>query len=248
MKLAAVLACRNQSARLYAKPLQNLDVNKGVSILDYLIGQLKQRTEIDAIVLAISEKEENLIYKNVAKRHGVPFVLGDDNDVLGRLIKGAKLVKADQILRVTTESPYTYFNNLPEIYRYHCGNKIDFSGTKGLPDGAFFEIISLAALEASWEAGKKQHRSELCSMYIFEHPEEFKIRIHDVPAKLARKDIRLTVDWPEDLIVMRAIYEGLKLSPAKPHSIAAIIEFLDKHPKLNAVNSWIDSGIGRIWD
>ena len=50
MMLAAVLACRNQSSRLYGKPLQHLDVDRRVSILDYLVAQLRQRPEIGAIV------------------------------------------------------------------------------------------------------------------------------------------------------------------------------------------------------
>ena len=41
-KLIAALACRNFSHRLYGKPLQNLDANKNVTILDYLIRKLKK--------------------------------------------------------------------------------------------------------------------------------------------------------------------------------------------------------------
>ena len=36
-KLVAALACRNQGTRLYGKPLQNLDIDKGITILDYMI-------------------------------------------------------------------------------------------------------------------------------------------------------------------------------------------------------------------
>ena len=32
-KLVAALACRNQGTRLYGKPIQNLDVKKGITIL-----------------------------------------------------------------------------------------------------------------------------------------------------------------------------------------------------------------------
>ena len=134
MKLAAVLACRNQSSRLYAKPLQNLDVKSSVSILDYMVAQLKKYSEINDIVLAISKNEENSIYMKVAESHSIPSIIGDDNDVLARLIKGAEAVNADHVLRVTTESPYPYMDNLSEIYKYHCDNNIDYSVTKGLPD------------------------------------------------------------------------------------------------------------------
>lgn len=247
MRLAAVLACRNQSSRLYAKPLQNLDVKNGASILSYMIAQLKKYSEINDIVLAISENEENSIYSKISIAHGLPYVIGDDDDVLARLIKGAESVKADHVLRVTTESPYTYMDNLSEIYKYHYDNNIDYSVTKGLPDGAYFEIISLSALKMSWDEGSTKHRSELCTLYIFENKDKFKLAQHDVPLTLQRKDIRLTIDWPEDLIVMRQVYEALKLSPDVKLNFEAVIKYLDENPKINAINNWIDSGIGRVW-
>jgi spore coat polysaccharide biosynthesis protein SpsF len=247
MKLAAVLACRNQSARLYAKPLQNLDVKNNVTILDYMIGQIKLNKTIDKIVLAISEQPENLIYKEIAGRHGLPYVTGSDRDVLLRLIKGGELAGADHILRVTTESPYTYYDTLPEVYEYHCKNGCDYSVISGVPDGAYYELIKLDAFKKSWDLGADKHRSELCTLYIFEHQDQFKIMKHNCKKKFERQDIRLTVDWPEDLIVMRAIYEGVNLSSSVLLDFNSVIEFLDKYPKINAINNWIDSGIGRIW-
>lgn len=247
MKLVAVLACRNQSSRLYAKPLQNLDVDGNVSILEYLIAQIRLRKEIAEIVLAVSEEKENTGYVQFAGKRHIPYVMGSDRDVLARLISGARLAKATHVLRVTTESPYIYFDNLPQVYQAHCEGGIDYSVTTGVPDGSFYEIISLTALEESWERGDQRHRSELCTLYIFEHQEKFKISRVPCPAAFNRPDMRLTVDWPEDLIVLREIYQGLKLDPQKPLNYAAVIEFLAAHPKISAINQWIDSGTGRIW-
>ena len=41
-KLVAALACRNQGSRLYGKPLQNLDVENGIRIIDNIIQVLKK--------------------------------------------------------------------------------------------------------------------------------------------------------------------------------------------------------------
>lgn len=248
MKLAAVLACRNQSSRLYAKPLQNLDVDNQVTILDYLIAQLRRYRDINEIVLAISEKKENEIYVEYAKRHRLPYILGDDDDVLARLIRGAEYVGADQVFRVTTESPYPYMDMFPQVYRKHCEEGFDFSCIAGVPDGANFELIIRDALQRSWNQGTKKHRSELCTLYIFEHKDAFRIIQHDAPKHLQRNDMRLTVDWPEDLIVMRYIYKELHLTPETPLSFNAVIQLLDAHPKVNKINNWIDSGMGKIWD
>jgi len=247
VRLAAVLACRNKSSRLYAKPLQNLDVKNNVTILDYLVAQLKKYPEINQIVLGISETEENRVYIELAESYKIPYVLGDDCDVLSRLIKGGELVGADHLFRVTTESPYTCLDDLSEIYKHHCVNHMDYSTVKELPDGSFYEIISMDALRQSWRDGDSRHRSELCTLYIFENRDKFRIVQHEPQRELRRKDLRLTVDWPEDLIVMRKIYEDLELSPEKKHSLGKIIHYLDAHPKINSINNWIDSGTGRIW-
>lgn len=247
MKLAAVLACRNKSSRLYAKPLQNLDVKNSITILDYLVTQLKKCQQISQIVLAISENEENSIYVRLAESRNIPCVLGDDRDVLSRLIKGAEVAGANLVFRVTTECPYTYLDNLPDVLKYHQVNRMDYSTTKDLPNGSEYEIISLDALKKSWSEGDARHRSELCSLYIFENQDKFRIVKHDPPEMLGRKEIRLTVDWPEDLIVVRKIYEDLKLSREKAHSLRDIIRYLDANPKINAVNNWIDTGTSRIW-
>ena len=66
-RLVAALACRNQSARLYAKPLQNLDIEKGLSVLEYLLQLIGQFKIIDEIVLGISESNENLAFVELAK-------------------------------------------------------------------------------------------------------------------------------------------------------------------------------------
>ena len=220
---------------------------KGVTILDYMINQIKMQPLVEDIVLAISDQEENNMYKAIAKKHGIKYVTGSDKDVLKRLITGAELVGADNILRVTTESPYTYYDLFDQVYKHHCENGIEYSVISGVPDGAFFEFFTIDSLRKSWNRGSDKHRSELCSLYIFENQNEFKIAKHLPAEGLARLDMRLTVDWPEDLIVLREIYKGLNLDSKKQLEFKRVIEFLDNNPKINTINNWIDSGIGRVW-
>ena len=66
-KLVAALACRNQGTRLYGKPIQNLDIDEGVRIIDNVISCLKSVKSIEEVVLGISEGIENEIFINIAK-------------------------------------------------------------------------------------------------------------------------------------------------------------------------------------
>jgi spore coat polysaccharide biosynthesis protein SpsF len=241
-RVVAALACRVQSKRLYAKPLQLIGDK---TILEHQLDQLRRAPQIDEIVLAISEGTENCPFLDIAKKHGLKYVLGDQRDVLHRLILAGRVGKATLVFRVTTECPYLYLDNIGELVDAHIKNDNDLTVCERLPEGTYFELINLKALERSHAEGDDRYRSEFCTRYIFDHPEWFKIGKHTPPTPLQRPDIRLTVDYPEDLIVMRNIYDALKATTPIP--IRSIIEFLDRHPEIKAINSQVDATGGRIW-
>jgi spore coat polysaccharide biosynthesis protein SpsF len=81
---------------------------------------------------------------------------------------------------------------------------------------------------------------------MFEHPELYKTLRFQAPPAVRRPDLRLTVDYPEDLIVCREIAMALgKEGPL--FSLESIVAYLDAHPSLNAINKKIEAGVGRIW-
>lgn len=230
-KLVATLACRNQGSRLYGKPLQNLDIASGSTILDHMVLCLKQTPEIGGIVLGISEGIHNMPFIDVARSHEIDFIIGDQKDVLLRLIQCCKRGGGTDAFRVTTESPYFAWELIERAWQTHLDEDNDVTVCDGLPEGCHFEIYKLSALEASHERGEPKHRSELCSLYIRENQSDFKVRVIDMPAHWERMDHRLTVDYPEDLVVCRAVYEALKDSAPK-FKMDSILEVLDSRDDL----------------
>ena len=148
-KLVAAIACRNQGTRLYGKPLQNLDVNNGIRIIDNVIDCLKTIDIIDEIVLGISEGVENEVFKSIAKQHQIKFIIGDEDDVLQRLILCGDKANATDIFRITSESPFLYFEAVNSIWDSHVINNRDVSFYEDVVDGVGFEIISLNSLKLS---------------------------------------------------------------------------------------------------
>ena len=233
-KLVAALACRNQGSRLYGKPLQNLDVNKGVRIIDNIIDGLKALDCIDSIVLGISEGEENEVFKTVAKEKGIEYIVGDQIDVLHRLVLCGEKVQATDVFRVTSESPFLYHQAVEKTWEQHCVQNNDATFFDDIIDGCGFEFIQLSALKKSHQDGEAKHRSELCTLYIREHLNDFKVEKIKADAHLNRKDLRLTVDNPEDLVVCRKIYS--EFVQKTPHiELEDIISFLDKNADLKAL-------------
>jgi spore coat polysaccharide biosynthesis protein SpsF len=225
------LACRNQGSRLYGKPLQNLDVERGIRILDNIVACLRSLPCIEEVVLGISEGRENEVFMDIADQMGVPWIIGDQTDVLQRLIQCAESGGATDVFRVTSESPFLYFEPVEEMWRRHRDESWDATFLWDIIDGAGCEIYTLEALRKSWERGSARHRSELCSLYVRENPDEFAVLRIEAPPELRRKDLRLTVDYPEDLVVCRSAYMAFReRAPRIP--VEDVVRFLDERPQL----------------
>lgn len=246
-KLVACLACRNQGSRLYGKPLQNLDIEKRLSVLEYMIASIRTYEPVSAIVLGISEGADNIVFADIANKLGIPFIIGSEEDVLHRLIQCCEKVRGTDIFRLTTESPYTYFEPISAAWEQHLNQGSDLTALDNLPDGSGFEIIRLDAYKRSWELGLPRHRSELCSLYIRENKCDFKIDYIDVPPEIRRTDIRLTIDYPEDLVLCRAVYQEFKhFAPRIP--LAKVIDFIDSNPHLKAlVDHYVEAGLKTMY-
>lgn len=233
-RLVVALACRINGSRLYGKPLQLLDIAGRVSVLDHMITMLTSEPAIAEVVLGVADAGVNEVFHDVAAARGIRSIRGDERDVLGRLIQCADAGQATDVFRVTSESPFTYMEAVADAWQRHVQHGNDVTVTDGLPDGANFEIFTREALERSHANGDARHRSELCSLYIREHRDQFQVEIVPTPASLQRPLLRLTIDYPEDLIVCRAVYDALReTAPRLP--LARIIQVLDQRPDLSAL-------------
>lgn len=246
-RLVAAIACRNQGSRLYGKPVQNLDVERGIRIIDNIISCLETIDCIDEIVLGISEGVENEVFKSIADEKGLRYVVGDQIDVLSRLVNCGLLGSATDVFRVTSESPFLYFDPVEELWQRHQEEGVDATFLDELIDGCGFEIISLKALQESHAKGEQRHRSELCTLYIRENHKDFRVIKANAPATLARKDLRLTVDNPEDLAICRAIY-GVFKNSAPRISVPDVVKFLDANPKLIEMTApFVEAGYATMY-
>jgi spore coat polysaccharide biosynthesis protein SpsF len=163
------------------------------------------------------------------------------------LIQCCEAVGGTDIFRVTTESPFMYFEAIEKAWQQHVEGNYDFSMLDNLPDGSGVEIIKLDAYKYSWTNGEDRHRTELCSLYIRENKNKFRIQEIEAPKEVKRMDIRLTIDYPEDLILCRAVYQRFKeKAPLIP--LSDIIQFLDQNPKLKElVQPFVEEGLQTMY-
>jgi sialic acid synthase SpsE/spore coat polysaccharide biosynthesis protein SpsF (cytidylyltransferase family) len=175
---------------------------------------------------------------------GIGYYAGDEEDVLDRFVQCAKKFNATQIVRATSENPLMYVEELDELIEDHLQKQADFTYTDKLPLGCFIEIISFAALQKSHEQGEKKHHTELVTLFINEHKDQFKINQHTAPPHLQRPDYRLTVDTEDDLKLMNIIYDRIK---DEFIPLSKVITLLDSEPELVKINGHIPIGESRVW-
>jgi len=251
-----VVSARMASSRCPGKALAPLAARP---LLEVLLDRMAGVRGVDGVVLATSVNAENDPLVVTARRAGFEVFRGDEDDVLRRHVDGARALGADHVVRVTGDNPLTDVETIELLVARHLREGADYTYVPGdaLLMGILAEVISRDALERSWERGDARHRSELMTLYIKEHPEEFKIVTAELPAGLYRPDYRLTVDEPEDVRLMQEIF-GRLAAPGRRVTTREAISLLDREPALARINSHLrhkaanlrsvalDAGIGKI--
>lgn len=242
MIAAAVIACRLESSRLFGKPMQRVG---GTTILEHLVGRLRKVRSLASIVLALSDAPGKAVFIEFARQHGLPYVVGDEKNVLSRMIAAAHSVAADIVIRHTSDNPFPYWENLDELIELHEREGADLTVTTGLPLGTYVEVISTTALERSALEGDDRHRGEFCDLFIVENPDKFEILKVKAPDDVSGPQYRLTVDTPMDLMMMAALCEQAG-RPAGLLSLKEIVDVLRCYPHIAGINLGVPGK--HIWE
>jgi spore coat polysaccharide biosynthesis protein SpsF len=250
-----VVSARMASSRCPGKALAPL---AGRPLIEVLLDRMAGVRGVDGVVLATSVKAENDPLVEVARRAGFEVFRGDEEDVLRRHLDCARALGADHVVRVTGDNPLTDVETIESLVARHRPEAADYTYVPGdaLLMGILAEVVSRSALERSWERGDARHRSELMTLYIKEHPQEFAIVTAELPPGLYRPEYRLTVDEPEDVRLMQEVFSRLA-APGRRVNTREAIALLDREPALARINAHLrhqaanlrsvalDAGIGK---
>ena len=235
MSVLILVSARMASSRCPGKALAPL---AGRPLLEVLLDRMAAVRGVDGVVLATSVSPENDALVEVARRAGFESFRGDEDDVLRRHVDCARTLGADHVVRVTGDNPLTDVETIERLVARHLQDGADYTYVPGdaLLMGILAEVISRSALERSWERGEARHRSELMTLYIKEHPQEFKVVTAELDPGLYRPEYRLTVDEPEDVRLMQEIFARLG-GPGRRLTTREAIELLDREPALPRLNA-----------
>lgn len=236
MKATAIIQARSGSARLPDKVLLKV---MGKTILEYVLERIGKAKNIEGIIVATTQKEEDARIVDLVESLGVKTYRGPDEDVLDRYYQAARSFRIKHIIRITADCPLIdpwIIDNVIEMYfkskADYCSNTLK----ETFPDGEDVEVLNFNALYSAWKNTRLLSEREHVTPYIKKNSDMFKLVNFENNIDLSNK--RWTLDTKEDFEFIKAILEGLY--PVKPYFKSKdILEFLKNNPHLEEINKGI---------
>lgn len=208
MKIIGTIEARMGSSRLPGKTLA--EIYRGEVLLGMVVKRFKQCKEIDDVWVATTDTQQDDVIANWCEKNSVCCYRGSENDVLDRVVKTALSAKADAIVQMGADSAYLDFILIDTLvkkykhggYDYVC-NDLELT----YPLGIYCHVVKVSALtELNARNDLTGKDREDVVRYLWEHPEKYALLNVPAPMELRCPELRLTIDYREDMEQARAVY------------------------------------------
>lgn len=236
-RIVATIEARMTSSRLPGKVLADIG---GGPALALMVHRLSRSQVIDAICIATTTNADDDVIAELAADLGTECFRGSEDDVLGRVLGAAEATSADLIVETTGDCPMIDpaivdacilgFLAKPEVD--YCSNNLERTFPRGLDTQVFPTTVLADVAARTDDAADREH----VSLYIYEHPERYRLRTLTATSALRRPELRWTVDVPEDLALVQAVVDAL----GPDFCSVDVIDFLDAHPEVAALNAHVE--------
>jgi spore coat polysaccharide biosynthesis protein SpsF len=230
----AVIQARMSSRRLPGKVAADLG---GEPLLARVIARAQASRLVDDVVVAVADEPGREVIEQIAAKSQSATFPGSPSDVLDRTYRAAQSANADVVVRITSDDPFKDPAIIDDVLSTLLDDPdTDYASntlTPTFPEGLDVECMRFAALERAWAEAKKPSEREHVTPFIWKHPERFVLR--NVRSIRDYSHLRWTIDYREDLLFARAVYE--QLAPETLFGMNAVLELLAEHPELESINS-----------
>lgn len=238
MKVVAIVQARTGSTRLPRKVLADL---AGAPMLQRVLTRLGRCRLLDEVVVATTDQPGDDVLAELCQQRGWPFHRGSEQDVLDRYYQTASAHHAEVVVRITSDCPLIeptvvdrvvdeFLQRQPRVS--YASNVIP---NRTYPRGLDTEVFSFAALERAWREDTQEAFREHVTPYLYNNPELFSV--HCVEHEEDLSHLRWTVDTPEDMELVRRIYEALGGDGFSWDEVRAL---LDRHPQWSEINRHVE--------
>lgn len=225
----AILQARCSSTRLPGKVLKPL---LGTPMILRQLERIYRCETLDRVVVATSVHPSDDDLVDVLLKNGVEVRRGSLDDVLSRFLEIAEELAPDSIVRLTGDNPLTDPQVIDAVVRSHVASGADYSSNsrvRTFPYGLDVECMRTGALLALQQFDLRSDEKEHVTPGIYNRPQLFDI--NSVTQTTNHSDLRWSVDYPEDLAFVEAVYQALyESNPA--FNQADVVSLIGRNPKL----------------
>lgn len=232
MEIGCIIQARMGSTRLPGKVLEELEAGK--TCLEYVIQQLEDVFDIKNIVIATTFLEEDDVIEKFCVERGINVFRGEPKNVLDRYYNCAKEFSIQNIVRITSDCPLIDPKIVLELIKKMKTGEFDYVSNvlnRTFPIGLDTEIFTFHALEQSWKVAQLQSEKEHVTPFIKKNPKSFKQ--YNLESDKNKSNIRVTLDVPEDLMLIRNIVSKIS---NRPILYKDLMELFEREPEILAIN------------
>jgi spore coat polysaccharide biosynthesis protein SpsF len=235
MNIIAIIQARMGSTRLPGKVLKDLG---GDTVLARVVRRVERSEEINRVVVATSDASCDDAIVEECTRLGVDCFRGSEDDVLDRYYRAAASLSPEVIVRITSDCPAIDGGIVDKTIRTFCEEHADYASNaleRTYPRGLDNEVLTLATLERCWREAKHPYQRAHVTPYVYENPSLF--RMVSVKGEADYSRHRWTLDTPEDLDFLRALYG--RLGNRDDFSWREALAVVEREPDLAEMNRHI---------
>lgn len=230
-KICATIEARMTSSRLPGKVLMDYC---GKSNLQHIIERLKRSKYIDEVVVATTVNEQDNPIIELCEDIGCKYYRGSEEDVLLRVLESAKSVNADIIVEITGDCPVIDWRHIDKLIGMFFSGEYDYAANilkRTFPRGFDTQVFPVEILEDVNRVSKNPVDHEHVSLYIYTHPERYRLMNWEAEEKMNHPEFEITLDTKEDYEFIKQIYEIL-YPKNSDFSAQDVVELLIKHPEM----------------
>ena len=228
------------STRLPGKVLKTC---MGKTMMEIMIERVRRSETIDEIVIATTTNKTDDCLEELAKELKVGIHRGSENDVVQRVVDAHRNAGSEIVVQLTGDCPLIDPGIIDVLVRFYRMNQFDYVGNaviRSYPIGMDTQVSSFRILERSLELAETESDHEHLYATIYKRPEQFRLYHFVGPHELMWPELRITLDTPQDLQLICAVYEAL-YPMNREFTALDIIRFLKQNPELVAINQFIPS-------
>jgi spore coat polysaccharide biosynthesis protein SpsF len=235
--VVASVEARMGSSRLPGKVLAKIGQK---TVLERIFERLKACEYLQGMVLATSTNSRDDVLEDFARHKGVPCFRGSENDVLARVVGAHETMGSEVIVEVTGDCPLLdpslIDQGIVTFLHNHC-DVVTNCRVPSYPQGVDVQVFRLADLVKVRDSIQDPAVREHVSLYFYENSEKYRIINLLAPHALRDPDLRLQLDYSEDLQLIRVLYDKLEPVYGPCFGLSEILELLKREPYLRKLNA-----------